>query len=64
MSCALKQKPEFAIITPEILGGLLNQRMLVADLLSRSKDETEAHAGRCVLLTLDALQSDIEGLML
>jgi hypothetical protein len=53
----------YGIITPAILSALFDTRMLTADLLSHSVNEKEAFAGRQVLLTLDALRDQLEGLI-
>jgi hypothetical protein len=63
VATASKYGRAYGIVTPAILTELFDTRMLTADLLSRSTDEREAHAARQVLLTLDALRSQIEGLI-
>jgi hypothetical protein len=53
----------YGIITPATIGEVFDRRMLVADLLSRSTDKSEAFAARQVLLTLDAVRSQLEELI-
>ena len=58
-----KYRRAYGIITPEIIDELFDKRMLAADLLSRSDTPRQSHAAKMVLITLDTLKAELEGLI-
>lgn len=63
VATAAKHRREYGIITQEILDDIFTQRLIAADLISRSDIARQHHAGQMVLLTLDTVKKELERLL-
>jgi hypothetical protein len=58
-----KSDPKYIFMTEEMLHELFDSRILAADLLSRSINLREHHAGWAVRETLITIKKELEGLL-
>lgn len=56
---SVSPRVEYGIVTRETIDDIFNQRLLAADLLSRTHDRCTAHAASMVRTTLEAVRDEL-----